>query len=430
MPVNRGQQPAPQRQKVLTFVSPNVADILFYETVDAQRVGKEIPAYGTKHPDSNRWPDHELVFVQQDSQDGQLYRYYYAANRTSQDTYNYEIQDGAELTRTYIIKRADYPSQLPPPAGGTLDSVFTDYGFVGDSIKSIGDPLSGIYIAVQRRYIVPETVEYSYDASIEGTITITKRVVPSGYNLASEGLTSSAGNIYEVKHGNKFHDILIQQSIQDSEGDINDRELDTVYGAQKYEAIPPRLESVDFDFISAWAAYYDGSSYRAAYQEDNTADFPVTAPISGPFKTKIERTLTTDPQVKVDAIIADAKILPRPKREDISMKYSAGSINPTVAQASARQYTLPAAIHGPITVGVDGVINGTTIVPTGLRIDRVISPLTLPTTPGFEQFEVNGVTQYELVGTYLIDISIRQTSLDMFIVEATSLVLNGVYQSP
>lgn len=432
MPVRRGQQPAPKRQRVLTFVSPNVADILFYETVDAQRVGTNIPTYGTKHPDSARWPDHELVFVQQDGQDGQLYRYYYAATRTAQDTYNYELRDGSELIRTYVIKRADYPSELPVPDGGTLDSVFTDYGFVGDSIKSIGDPLSGIYIAVQRRYIVPETVEYSYDASIEGTITITKRVVPSGYNLASEGLTSSAGNIYEVKHGNKFHDILIQQSIQDSEGDINDRELDTVYGAQKYEAIPPRLESVDFNFVSAWASYSSpgSNSVSGTYQEDNTAEFPVTAPISGPFKTKIERTLTTDPQVKVEAIIASAKILPRPKREDISMKYAARSIAPTIAQASARQYTLPAAIHGPITVGVDGVINGSSIVPFGLIINRVISPLTLPTTPGFEQFEVNGVTQYELVGTYLIDISIRQTSLDMFIVEATSLVLNGVYQNP
>lgn len=426
MPVNRGQQPAPQRQKVLTFVSPNVADILFYETVDAQRVGKEIPAYGTKHPDSNRWPDHELVFVQQDSQDGQIYRYYYAANRTSQDTYNYELRDGSELIRTYIIKRADYPAELPAPDGGTLDSVFTDYGFVGDSIKSLGDPLSGVYIAVQRRYVVPETVEYTYDANIEGTITVTKTIVPSGYDLVAEGLTSSAGNIYEVRHGNNFHDVLIRQSIQDSEGNVADRELDTVYGSQKYDAIPQRLESADFEYISAWAEYFSTGGTRAAYAEDNTAEFPVTAPSSGPFKTKIERTLTKTPETKVDAIISSATLLPRPKREDISIKYSAYSINPTVAQASARQYTLPAAIHGPITVGVTGTTGGS---PTSLNINRVVSPITLPATPGFEQFLVGGVTQYELVGTYLIDVSIRQTSLDMFIVEATSLILDGVYQT-
>lgn len=426
MPVRRGQQPAPKRQRVLTFVSPNVADILFYETVDAQRVGTNIPTYGTKHPDSARWPDHELVFVQQDGQDGQLYRYYYAATRTAQDTYNYEIRDGSELIRTYVIKRADYPSELPVPDGGTLDSVFTDYGFVGDSIKSIGDPLSGVYIAVQRRYVVPETVEYIYDANIEGTITVTKTIVPSGYNLTTEGLTSSAGNIYEVKHGNNFHDVLVRQSIQDSEGNVADRELDTVYGSQKYDAIPQRLDSVTFDYVAAWAQYTSGSGIKAAYAEDNTAEFPVTAPSSGPFKTKIERTLTKTPETKVDAVISSATLLPRPKREDISIKYSAYSINPTVAQASARQYTLPAAIHGPITINVTGSTSGS---PTVISVSRVISPTTLPATPGFEQFSVGGVTQYELVGTYLIDVSIRQTSLDMFIVEATSLILDGVYQT-
>ena len=38
MPIQRGQ-PAPERQSVLSFVSPNVADLLFFETVDAKTVG-------------------------------------------------------------------------------------------------------------------------------------------------------------------------------------------------------------------------------------------------------------------------------------------------------------------------------------------------------------------------------------------------------
>ena len=38
MPIQRGQ-PAPERQSVLTFVSPSVGDLLFYETVDAKTVG-------------------------------------------------------------------------------------------------------------------------------------------------------------------------------------------------------------------------------------------------------------------------------------------------------------------------------------------------------------------------------------------------------
>ena len=38
MPIHRNQ-PSPERQSVLSFVSPNVADLLFFETVDAKTVG-------------------------------------------------------------------------------------------------------------------------------------------------------------------------------------------------------------------------------------------------------------------------------------------------------------------------------------------------------------------------------------------------------
>ena len=78
MPVSRNQ-PSPQRQTVLTFVSPNVQDLLFYETVDVQRVGRTPPAYGTAHPDSTKFPDHKLVYVKQADPNGQLYQYFYAA---------------------------------------------------------------------------------------------------------------------------------------------------------------------------------------------------------------------------------------------------------------------------------------------------------------------------------------------------------------
>ena len=397
-----------------------MADILFYETVDTQRVGKSIPAYGTSHPDSTKWPDHELVFVQQDSSEGQLYRYYYAATRSSQDTYNYEIRDGAELTRTYIIKRSDYPSSLTPPAGGTLDSAFTDYGFVGDTIKSVGDPLSGIYIAVQRRFVVPQTVDHVYDANLEDNVKVTKTIVPSGYNLVTEGITNSPGDTNEVRHGNNFHDVLINQTIKDSGGSIADRDLETIYGSQKYDGIPQRLDSIDFDFVSAFVTGSNSNGdVIGRYVEDSSAEFPVTAPSSGPFKTKIQRTLTTNPETKVDSILSSATLLPRPKRQDISYKYAAYSTNPVVAQASARQFTLPAAIHGAITVGINGTTNGASTAPTGLNIERNIQPTSLSATPGF-----NGT---DLSGDYLINVSVRQTSLDLFIVESTELQLNGVY---
>ena len=59
---------APQRQHVLTFATPKVKDILFYENEKVSRgefgrYGRKIPPYGTKHYDKTNSPNHELVFV-------------------------------------------------------------------------------------------------------------------------------------------------------------------------------------------------------------------------------------------------------------------------------------------------------------------------------------------------------------------------------
>jgi hypothetical protein len=410
-----------QRKQVLNYVSPDVRDILFYQTYPVSAFPAGQPVYGSAHPDAGRWPNHELVFVQSDDgSNGHLYRFYYASRRASQNAYNYELKDGSELVRTYVIKRADYPSQLPVPAGGTLDSVFTDYGFVGDSIRSVDEYLSSVYIAVQRRYIIPEVTETVYDPNIEANVKTVKTVVSSRYDLVANNKISGAGETFEVRHGNKFHDILIRQTVKNDAGQVPDRTLDTIYSAQKYDAIPQRLDSVLFAYVSSFVSGTDTTgNARGQYAEDNTAEFAVTAPSSGPFKTKTERTVTASPEGLINSILASANFLPRPKREDVSIKYAAYSFNPPTAQAAARQYTLPTAIHGVVPVTSTGTVNGTTVTPTGLTIDRSTTPSSLAATPGF-----NGT---DLVGNYLIDVNIRRTSLDLFIVEATSLILNGVY---
>jgi hypothetical protein len=60
MPIKRATtvsgQPSPERQSVLSFVSPSVADLLFYETVDAKTVG----AGSGKVIDSATWADTDL----------------------------------------------------------------------------------------------------------------------------------------------------------------------------------------------------------------------------------------------------------------------------------------------------------------------------------------------------------------------------------
>lgn len=209
-------QPSPQRQVVLTFATPSVADILFYETVDGQRIGTAVPDYGTPHPDSRRWPNHKLIFIQNDDDTGQLLRYYYAADRDAQDAYNYELNAGLELTRTYVIPRADYPTRLPVPAGGTADSAFTSYGFVSDSIADVGQPLNGLYIAVQRKFEPITRTERLYDPVTESDKSVTTTLKPVGYvlntNPTPPALPEISGNgtVYEVKYVNQFHSILIK----------------------------------------------------------------------------------------------------------------------------------------------------------------------------------------------------------------------------
>ena len=422
MPVNRGKQPAPRRQRVISFATPKVADILFYETEDTKngeygRYGKEIPAFGTAHYDKRNWPHHELVFVQPQGPDGQTMRFYYAAKRENQDEYNYELRDGRELVRTYVIKREDYPTLLTPPNGGTTDSAFPEYGFAGDSIVSLGEPLSTVYIAIQRRFIVPVVEEQVYNATLQTVVNIRRSVKPSGYKLSDDGFQNEPGKVYEVKHGNKFHDILVEQFLDTS--DLSDRTLEVVYGAQKYN-LPPRLDAINMVYRSAYVTRFDADDPTrdvSQFSEDFYLDFDTTVAKVGPFKTKIERVISADPETAIDNFLSSATMLPQPKPEEISVAYAAFSTDPLSARAVARQYKVPSSIHGSVTVTVNGVRGGSD--DTDLTTDRVISPNPLGANP-------TGFTG-DLNGDYLIDVNVTKIALDMFLVTATTLQLNGIY---
>ena len=174
MPVQRNQ-PSPQRQTVLTFVSPNVQDLLFYETVDAQRVGKTPPAYGTPHPDKVQFPNHILAHVKQADQNGQLYFYFYVNARESQDEYNFEFSQANlgqtkfdTVVRTYVDLRSSFTEDAAAHAAGTAMPVaptsanFTGKGYVlmARDQKRIGDKeLDGVFVVEQRTYIDPTPIK-------------------------------------------------------------------------------------------------------------------------------------------------------------------------------------------------------------------------------------------------------------------------------
>tara|TARA_B110000483_G_scaffold160296_1_gene190104 strand:+ start:1057 stop:2373 length:1317 start_codon:yes stop_codon:yes gene_type:complete len=174
MPITR-DQPSPQRQTVLTFVSPNVQDLLFFETVDAQRVGKVPPAYGTAHPDTVNYPNHILAYVRQADATGQLYFYYYVNSRSSQDEYNFEFSQSSlgqtkfnTVVRTYIELRSKFTEDATAHAAGAAMPVepasanFSGKGYVlmGREQKRIGDSeLDGVFVVEQRVYFDPTAIK-------------------------------------------------------------------------------------------------------------------------------------------------------------------------------------------------------------------------------------------------------------------------------
>lgn len=172
MPITN--QPSPQRQTVLTFLTPNVQDLLFFETVDAQRVGRKPPAYGTPHPDTVNFPDHILAYVSQADPNGQLYYYYYANTRSSQDDYNFEYAQSSlgdvkfdTVVRTYVTLRSEFEEDSADnEAGAAMPTAPASANFEGKGYvlmtrnqQRIGDrELDGVFVVEQKTYFIPESL--------------------------------------------------------------------------------------------------------------------------------------------------------------------------------------------------------------------------------------------------------------------------------
>jgi hypothetical protein len=401
-------QPSPQRQQVLTFVSPKVADILFYETIDAQRIGPVLPEYGTPHPNSARWPNHKLVHASQDD-DSQFYRYYYAADRDAQEEYNYEKQGGEEVIRTYVIPREDYPEKLPPPQGGTPDTAYPNFGFVSDSLVDLDKPLNGVYVAIQRRYRLIEITSYPYDENLERNVTLTKTIKPAGFKLTDPDpeLVSGGGVVYDVAHGNEFHDILLKTDSGLDFSSISYYALPVIYSTVGSYPLPPKLTAYDIKYIYAFVV--QNVPPDRAYAADFMPLPALIPPRRGPYKTKIERFITPFPEDVIDAVFSSATKLPPTREEYVIQSHSeAGPGLRAVAQI--RQFQVPESYHTEVIPTING---SSTTVPIFTESFNNMLP-----TEGFAG---------DLIGEYLVDVAAKPTTADLYEVTATYLVLSGVY---
>lgn len=491
-------QPAPQRQKVLTFVSPKVADILFYETIDAQRVGSVLPEYGTPHPDAVKWPNHKLVYATPD-EGSQFYRYYYAAERldqeehnwqvsypyagltnfprytcifvvpradftptakgtahpldlggatpeenekfvgaklvfeqqmdvgfaeieslyiavqqvydkvatiAEQETYNYELVEGQRVVRTYVIPREDYPTVLTVPAGGTPDTLFPTYGFTSDSIQDTEEPLKSLYIIVVRNFEQITAVFFPYDPALEKNIKVTQTIKPHGFNPAAAGLTSGGGVLYEGRHVNAFHSLLITTEALVTFGAGGYFQLDSIYSALDSYPFPERLDSYSIVAVKAEALSSDPYSYDFA--QDFMAVPQTTSPKGGPFKARTDRYITNNPEAVVNSLDGAPRI-PQPRTDEmvavLFAKATYGSGGATAhAIAFAREFPVPTTIHAGIS-------------PSGGVTQGVV----------YNNFEATAGFSGDLIGDYLIRIKTMEITANLYEVSVTYLMLSGIY---
>lgn len=184
---------APKRQDTRILVTPLVGDVLFFQIEDCSR--KNFPEYGTPHPDTNRWPDHKLVYIKAVTDASvdrdNIYEFYYAANRENQDLYNFTSgweQIGnvmvPSVKRIYVTPREDF-SATAPAIGSAMPNVPTNKFASGyilhkkEQIKAENE-LDSLFVIEERTYVKPVTVFGVEYGDIVTAVNSTSAVVPDG----------------------------------------------------------------------------------------------------------------------------------------------------------------------------------------------------------------------------------------------------------
>ena len=193
--------PAPRRQRVSIYSTPNIGDIIFYERLDSKLpTYRKPPPYGTPHVDTINYPNHVLVFVKPADETG-WEDWYYAAIRSDQDAYNFEFTQADiggtkfdAISRTYIIPRADFDpivpatgSPMPDTPTGKFDAA--NYILASRTQERIGDgQLDSIFVSERRTYVRRVAMtQNDYDEAFGGVLTATQTLYFSGETVTWDG---------------------------------------------------------------------------------------------------------------------------------------------------------------------------------------------------------------------------------------------------
>lgn len=407
-----------ERAQIRSYPTPLPVDLIFYEMRDSVIPENATFEYGEPHKDSVRYPHHELAYVSPSGTDGKQ-QWFYVAKRENQDLYNYELQGGEQLVRTYIIKRSLYRENpvgfngsldgefLYPPAGASSpDTVFSSYCFADDTVVRGERELDSLYVVVRRRFIRPVVIEYVFNDTFQRYVKVTKEVIPP----TDEPPSSETGKMVEIKDGNIFHDIRITQELIPGEGTPYPYALTPIPGSYNRN-FPPKLESVDL--IGAWA--WASSDNRAdSYSEDFYFDFTITEARPGPYSATIERYITDDPEsLKASN---PPLVVPQPVGETIGIAVwwaYASSEYGNRTFATAKEWGVPATIHPLVSIE----LGGKPIPP------RPASYFTssLAETPGYTNF-IN-----TLGSSVVVDFQVSELPFSLFEVRVIKIDISNLY---
>jgi hypothetical protein len=180
---------APFRQKIITFTTPRVADIMVSEMRTTTR--ESVPEYGTPHPDKKLYPHHILSYVSPADESGLWRSYVYVAKREKQDLYNwsYSVADigGTKfdaVVRVYVTLRSEFPPNTPA-MGAKMPNVPVDLFGTGTGTPSV---VAG-YVLAERKQ------EKIQDKELDSLFVIDQQVFVKRSTITELGVDSLNGKI-------------------------------------------------------------------------------------------------------------------------------------------------------------------------------------------------------------------------------------------
>lgn len=267
--------PAVEREYVLTFPTPKLRDLIFYEVRDSDlpvNDWQNLPEnYGeTEHPDKAQFPDHVLTLITAGDERGRQ-KWWYAADREDQDDYNYQFsfpyagfREFPRITRYYVFRRADYEAlpkgTLDPKHDDPDDERFKNARLVDEKEVDLGvNELKSIYIAVRRTYDRVPTPEeqLAYNASRSYPYAGLK-----GFPRTSRNFIYPRQDFTPTEKGTPdpvYSDSLL---ISEEQKVIEDPMLASLYVAvtRTYDEVPSLTEQETFNYEITYP-YYNHPDY-------------------------------------------------------------------------------------------------------------------------------------------------------------------------